>query len=224
MASSSTDDQHARAPPRGFYVAAMNLGGAVKDFNLSDGRREWYEEQLRFEMETLWDLPSDVVMLSEINPHWFNFLKTTLPHHWQIRHDDDDVALMWNTDVCRLLGIVDKELSYPDKKDSIRLGWRQSLQAVFEVVDPSTSAGQFHFFAGAHTHANHKSKNKVRNSDTGSGVKRINLHMGIAGRVVDHGLAKKRVTRIHKGQMVGHIIGDWNIYKNKFEQVVEDAK
>ena len=128
---------------------------------LSDDKRQWYEGQLRLELETLWNCPSDVVMLSELNPYWFNFLKTTLPHHWQIRHDDDDVALMWNTNVCRLAGnIIDKELSFPDRKDSNKLNWRQSLQGVFEVVDPSTSAGQFHFFAGAHTHANHKSKIK----------------------------------------------------------------
>jgi len=135
----------------------------VSDFNLSDGKKELYEIQLRSEMETLWNLPSDVVMLSEINPHWADYLRTTIPNHWQIRHDDEDVALMWNTRVCKLVAnTMDKELSFPDEPDSMKLNWRSSLQGVFEVVDPSISAGQFHFVAATHTHANNNSKDKKK--------------------------------------------------------------
>ena len=137
---------------QGFKVAFMNLGGAAPKFRQSKLELPRYKVQLLVELGALMAV-SHVVVVTEIIPFWYEWVKEEIS--WEIRHDEDDVAMLWDPRVCNMVEMKMEKI-YPDESD-LKLCWRRALHGLFTVGE----GHPYHWVIGSHT-KHGSANNKLR--------------------------------------------------------------
>lgn len=93
----------------------------------------YQESRVRYELESLLTT-SHVVVVTEISDVWYNKLKSMIGY--EMRHDEDDVAILWDPEVCHNVS-CDWLHIYPDAVKSRKLMHATPTECVHSPWDGS---------------------------------------------------------------------------------------
>ena len=226
--TSQTEGSLPLAPPQGnpgneipgIRIAFMNLGGGSPTFNTRKAQQLIYQLTLIRAVRTLISSGMNVIVLTELNEFWFEFIRDKIPC-WRFIHDGRTVSIGYDKATCILKDSGKRKIYEDDTSQSgnTQLGWRTYFAAMFDVGEshPYHVVAAVHVVDGSHV-------SPTEDHRCPGGPLRCKFKEIISTDAMRAVLHPSIVAGLETSSTCVHIVGDWGIFDKNFQKAMESTK